>query len=94
MPPRWSRIPDRKDADYRQLDDRITFATHVALFAASNSVIWFFQQLQHPEWTWTTWFTGVWAVGLASHAIYIFGIADYSTPTGESSSSTLGGDDP
>lgn len=80
MPPRWSRIPDRKDADYRQLDDRMTFATHVALFAASNSGIWFFRILQQAEWPWSVWVTSAWAVGLVAHAIYIFAIADYSEP--------------
>lgn len=80
MPPRWSRIPDRKDADYRQLDDRMTFATHVALFAAANSGIWFFQILQKADWSWSSWVTGAWAAVLIAHAIYIFAIADYSEP--------------
>jgi hypothetical protein len=93
MPPRWSRLPDRKDPDFRRLDDRMTFATHVALFTASNSSVWFLRFLQHPTWTWTTWLTAGWTVILAAHATYIFAIADYSTPTVESSPSTLRGDD-
>lgn len=80
MPPRWSRIPDRKDADYRQLDDRMTFATHVALFAAANSGMWFFRILQKADWSWSVWVTGAWASVLVAHAIYIFAIADYSEP--------------
>jgi 2TM domain len=84
MPPRWSRIPDRKDPEFRRLDDRMTFATHVALFTASNSGVWFFRILQHPTWTWTTWMTGIWAVVLVSHAIYIFAVADYSPPVSDS----------
>lgn len=46
MPPRWPRKPDRKDSAYRKLDDRMTFATHVATFSAINSGLWFFSQLQ------------------------------------------------
>lgn len=80
MPPRWSRIPDRKDADYRQLDDRMTFATHVALFSAANSGMWFFRILQKADWSWSVWVTGAWASVLVAHAIYIFAIADYSEP--------------
>jgi hypothetical protein len=80
MPPRWSRIPDRKDSDYRQLDDQMTFATHVALFAAANSGMWFFRILQKADWSWSVWVTGAWASVLVAHAIYIFAIADYSEP--------------
>lgn len=78
MPPRWSRIPTRQDAEYRKLDDRMNFAVHVAVFAATNSGIWFFQTLQYQDWPWAVWLTGSWAAGLVAHAIYIFAIADYS----------------
>jgi 2TM domain len=80
MPPRWSRVPTRKDADFRRLDDRMTFATHVAAFTAFNSGTWFFRLMQKADWSWTPWMTGGWALGLLAHALYIFVIADY-TPT-------------
>ncbi|MBD2078721.1 2TM domain-containing protein [Leptolyngbya sp. FACHB-17] len=89
MPPRWSRVPDRKDADYRQLDDRMTFATHVALFAATNSGIWFFRTLQQADWDWSIWVTSGWFAALVAHAIYVFAIADYSdTPIPATSKAT------
>ncbi|KAM3093720.1 2TM domain-containing protein [Phormidesmis sp. 146-35] len=78
MPPRWSRIPDRKDADYRRLDDRMTFATHVPLFTACNSGLWFFKIIQNHDWPWAIGVTGGWAAILVAHAIYVFAIADYS----------------
>jgi len=78
MPPRWSRKPDRKDPDFRRLDDRMTFATHVALFAASNSGVWFFKILQNQSWSWPLWVTVGWAIALGLHGLYIFAIADYS----------------
>lgn len=78
MPPRWPRQPDRKDHAYRKLDDRMTFAVHVALFAACNSGIWFFQQINRASWPWAPWVTGIWAGVLLAHGIYIFAIADYS----------------
>ncbi len=90
MPPRWSRIPDRKDPDYRRLDDRMTFATHVALFAASNSGLWFFRLFLHQDWAWSVWVTGGWLSVLVAHAIYIFAIADYSEPAPASSSAATG----
>lgn len=90
MPPRWSRIPDRKDPDFRKLDDRMTFATHVALFGASNSGVWFARTLQHADWSWTTWMTLGWLAVLATHAVYIFAIADYSEPAPTTSSSATG----
>lgn len=78
MPPRWPRQPDRKDPDYRRLDDRMNFAIHVAIFAAINSGLWFFHNLQSADWPWLTGFTGIWLLAIALHGIYIFAIADYS----------------
>lgn len=79
MPPRWPRKPDRSDPAFRKLDDRMTFATHVAIFAATNSGLWFARLVQAQDWVWTVWFTGAWALGLVAHAVYIFAIADYTT---------------
>ena len=83
MPPRWPRKPDRRDPAYRRLDDRMNFAVHVGIFAASNSGLWFFRILQEQTWPWTVWVTGGWFLGLLAHAIYIFAIADYSDPASE-----------
>ena len=79
MPPRWPRKPDRKDPAYRRLDDRMNFAVHVAIFAACNSGLWFFQKIQAAAWPWAVWVTGVWVLLLGIHGIYIFAIADYSS---------------
>lgn len=79
MPPRWPRKPDRKDPDYRKLDDRMNFAVHVAIFAVSNSGLWFFHNLQKVDWGWLPWLTAGWIVILLIHLIYISAIADYST---------------
>ena len=79
MPPRWPREPDRKtDPAYRRLDDRMTFAVHVAGFLAGNSGLWFFHELRHAVWPWAQWVTGLWALVLLAHFIYIAAIADYS----------------
>ncbi|MGH2412949.1 MAG: hypothetical protein ACRDEA_04490, partial [Microcystaceae cyanobacterium] len=78
MPPRWPRKPDRNDPDYRRLDDRMNFAIHVAFFAACNSVLWFVHIIKHTQWSWIVGFTGIWAVILLIHLIYITAIADYS----------------
>ncbi|MBF2028418.1 MAG: 2TM domain-containing protein [Oscillatoriales cyanobacterium C42_A2020_001] len=86
MPPRWSRKPDRADPDFRRLDDRMTFATHVALFAAINSGLWFFRLLGEKTSksglpggpSVTPWITTVWAAVLVAHAVFIFAIAQYS----------------
>lgn len=81
MPPRWPRKPDRRDSDYRRLDDRMNFAMHVAIFAACNSSLWFVRTLQHSSWPWTAWVTESWVLLVLAHAVYIFAIADYSDPT-------------
>jgi hypothetical protein len=82
MPPRWPRQPDRQnDPAYRRLDDRMNFAVHVAAFLAVNSGFWFFHIIKFPGWTWLNWFTGVWAILLLAHLIYIAAIADYSVKT-------------
>ncbi len=80
MPPRWPRQPDRNDPAYRRLDDRMNFAVHVAIFAVSNSGVWFVQNLKLETWPWAVWFTGAWAGVLLAHAVYIFAIANYSAP--------------
>lgn len=81
MPPRWPRVPDRKDPAYRRLDDRMNFALHVAIFAASNSGLWFFRLVPDRDWPWTTPVTLGWLLVLVAHAVYIFAIADYSGST-------------
>lgn len=97
MPPRWPRKPDRNDPAFRRLDDRMTFATHVAAFAAVNSGLWFFrvagEKLSEsalpgglPS---TPWITGAWATVLLLHGIFIFAIAKY--PDGVSTSPSSGG---
>ncbi len=85
MPPRWSRKPDRADPDFRRLDDRMTFATHVALFAATNSGLWFFRILGEKTSATglpgglpvTPWITTIWGAMLVAHAVFVFAIARY-----------------
>lgn len=81
MPPRWPRKPDRRDPAYRRLDDRMNFALHVAIFAAINSGLWFFNTLQPGSLPWVRWVTLVWSVVLLAHLVFIFAIADYSELT-------------
>jgi len=78
MPPRWSRVPTRQDPDFRRLDDRMSFAFHVALFGASNSGLWFVRILQEQAWPWTLWVTGAWLAVLVAHGVFVLAIADYS----------------
>ncbi len=78
MPPRWPRKPDRRDPAFRKLDDRMTFAVHVALFAATNSGLWFAHTLNLAWVPWVRTVTLVWLGGLVLHGVYIFAIADYS----------------
>lgn len=85
MPPRWPRKPDRNDPAFRKLDDRMTFATHVAIFAATNSGAWFVRTLQGQDWIWTVWLSLGWLALLVGHGIYIFAIANYSTPAAAAS---------
>ena len=78
MPPRWPRKPDRNDPDYRKLDDRMNFAVHVAIFAATNSGLWFFHLFIRTNWQWLPWFTASWLGLLLSHLLYISAIANYT----------------
>ena len=76
MPPRWPRQPDRADPAFRRLDDRMTFATHVAAFAAVNSGLWFFRVAGEKLSTaavpgglpGTPAITLVWAIALVAHS--------------------------
>jgi hypothetical protein len=78
MPPRWPRKPDRKDPDFRQLDDRMNFAVHVAIAATINSGLWFFVNLKAISWEWLPWLTWGWVGLLVLHLIYIGAIANYA----------------
>jgi hypothetical protein len=96
MPPRWSRKPDRKDPEFRRLDDRMNFATHVATFGAINSGLWFFRifgektsELALPGGVpGTPWITAGWSLVLLAHGVFIFAIAQYPDPTPPKKSGT------
>jgi hypothetical protein len=90
MPSRWSRKPDRKDHDYRRLDDIMNFAVHVAFFAASNSGLWFFNLFLDRHWIWAAWVTEGWGAILLAHALYVFAIARYSDPVTADTSAGAG----
>ena len=81
MPPKWPRQPDRQDPDYRRLDNLINFVVHIAIFAATNSGLWFFHNLQQSQILfWLPWFTLSWLFLLLAHGVYILAIASYSQP--------------
>lgn len=97
MPPRWPRKPDRADPAYRKLDDRMNFATHVAIFSAVNSGLWFFRvlgttaEMSTPAGLPATpLVTEIWALILVAHAIFIFAIAKYSDSTLSAAASSGG----
>lgn len=79
MPPRWPRKPDRRDPDYRRLDDRMNLALNIFAFSAVNSGLWFVHNFTHAQWPWIFWVTGGWGILLLLHFIYIAAIADYSS---------------
>ncbi|MBE8968451.1 hypothetical protein IQ277_20155 [Nostocales cyanobacterium LEGE 12452] len=78
MPPRWPRKPDRKDPDYRKIDDRMNFAIHVAIAACINSGLWFFHILKDTTWEWLPLVTLSWTGIVLAHLIYISAIANYN----------------
>ncbi len=90
MPPRWPRVPDRQDPAYRRLDDRMNFAVHVAIFAVSNSGLWFFRLIEQQDWPWTLGVTLGWLGLLVGHGLYIFALANYNDPVSEASGSGKG----
>ena len=77
MPPKLSSPPDPRSAEYRSLRDKINFAVHVGLFAATNSGVAFFAKLWQADWPWQTWLLLLWAIGLAVHGFYVFSLARY-----------------
>ncbi len=90
MPPRWPRKPSRRDPEFRKLDDRYTYAAHLALFLCSASGLVFFQQLYRADWPWLLPLLGWWSLGLGIHSFWIFFVARYPAdpsfaPTAEGS---------
>jgi hypothetical protein len=80
MPPKLSSPPNPRSPEYRELRDKINFALHVALFAATNSGIAFFQRLYQTDWPWQGWLGIFWFLALAVHGIYVFALARYREP--------------
>jgi hypothetical protein len=78
MPPRWPREPDRNDPEFRQADDKMTFAFHVAVYCAVNSGMWFLDILLKANWSWAAPVTAIWASIVLGHGLYIYTVADYS----------------
>jgi hypothetical protein len=62
----------------------MNFAMHVAIFAATNSGIWFVRTLRSASWSWSVWLTGLWVLALVAHAVFIFALANYSDSTSAS----------
>ncbi|CCH66740.1 hypothetical protein RINTHH_5850 [Richelia intracellularis HH01] len=83
MPPSWPRKPNREDPAYRKLDDRMNFAVHLAILAASNSGLWFFHIFIRTNKQWLYWFTSSWLVLLLIHFLYVVLIADYTEANSE-----------
>lgn len=66
MPLRWIGEPDPADPRYQDLERRVNFALHGALYAALNSGLWFTQLLRRP-WPHLGWFSLVWLLALLVH---------------------------
>lgn len=88
MPPKWPRKPDRADPAYRKLEDRLNFAVHVAAFTAFNSGLWFFHEFMPGTLLWLPKLTLPWLVLLMTHGVWLFAIADYSSPKTNSDKSS------
>ncbi|MEM6445956.1 MAG: hypothetical protein AAFY57_05455 [Cyanobacteria bacterium J06642_2] len=86
MPPRWPKPPTRQDPDYRKMDDRVTLATHVMLFATGSSGLTFVKLVRQAEWPWYAPVVLSWLSLLVIHALWVLVIARY--PGSESSSSS------
>ncbi|WP_264314150.1 2TM domain-containing protein [Thalassoporum mexicanum] len=67
-----SKPPDKNDPDYQRLENRINFALHVGIFAASNSCIWFVRTITYANWDWTILLTESWLALLLIHGIWAF----------------------
>jgi hypothetical protein len=78
MPRSWPRPPDRKDPEFRKVEDIMNFVVHVFVFTSSNSGLWFFKILWRADWSWAMNFTLGWLGILLIHALYIFVLANYS----------------
>jgi hypothetical protein len=77
MPPRWPRKPTRQDPEFRKLDDRYTFAAHIAVYLTLATGLEFFNLLWQAEWSWLVPFLGWWGLALGIHAFWIIQIARY-----------------
>ncbi len=72
MPLRLSKPPDPTDPEYQSLERRVNFALHGAIYAASNSCLWFARSISYADWEWPYWVSALWATFLLGHGIWVF----------------------
>ncbi|NJK62655.1 MAG: Pr2TM family membrane protein [Synechococcaceae cyanobacterium SM2_3_1] len=72
MPPRWPRQPSRQDPEFRKLDDRYTYAAHIAIYLTAASGLTFFNMFYQASWPWLLPVLGCWGLGLGLHTLWIF----------------------
>jgi hypothetical protein len=83
MPPRWPRQPTRQDPEFRKLDDRYTYAAHIAIYLTAASGLTFLNMLYRANWFWLLPLLGCWGLGLGLHSLWIFFVATYPQATEE-----------
>ncbi|BEV35599.1 hypothetical protein [Synechococcus sp. M16CYN] len=81
MPIRWYGPANPQDPIYRHFERIVNFCLHAGIFAATNSGIWFLQEMKHPfPEPSLAWITGIWASILTIHLINVIAQRQPSRP--------------
>ncbi|NUN63995.1 2TM domain-containing protein [Pseudanabaena biceps] len=70
--PKLSKPPDPNDPEYQNLERRVNFYLHLAIYSACSTCMWFIQSITEKVWIWSVWVAIVWGILIVSHVIWVF----------------------
>ncbi|HRD41716.1 MAG TPA: 2TM domain-containing protein [Prochlorococcaceae cyanobacterium AMR_MDS_5431] len=73
MPIRWYGSVNPSDSKYRHFERIVDFCIHAGIFAATNSGLWFAQNI-HPIYFYLTSLTLGWTIGLLLHLFMVMSL--------------------
>ncbi|MEI6329081.1 MAG: 2TM domain-containing protein [Pseudanabaena sp.] len=69
--PKLSKPPDPNDPEYQNLERRVNFYLHLAIYSACCTCMWFVQSITNKVWVWSIWMSAIWAVFIIAHGIWL-----------------------
>jgi hypothetical protein len=69
--PKLSKPPDPNDPEYQNLERRVNFYLHLAIYSACMTCMWFIQSITEKVWIWSVWVAVIWGIIVTAHSIWV-----------------------